>query len=532
MSMKILARLMEQRGSFIETSYLRNSDLMVLENVPAEMVFEASQGFMEHESQRHDYLPYFHLIGQIKEIHGSFPFNVTTLYFSAKDESFLIKDLYYYPSPEELAHIIGTGRFYSRHFQIPPILSANTYTLPCRLNLSIVPPANQAQYEANQYTRFMELDDEDKTNLPVFYVGVTGSGVTRRTDRLLDYYGIDVPDMEDQFVFTAESSGYTDPPLMKYMEAPMVSQEVQYEGQEFVEDSKDDLLRTEAERQREDMQKIAEKQEQVEFRAATPEDALIAQTDREIERRMSERFDGQRMSLAAAREHDRRVQADEDQARPVREEVQPGRYDGPREADGSTGGVKAVSDKVSDTPKPDVPKPDAPKAEKAAPEVSDADRQRQEERERLRARVEQMRGRSKLQPQPQQAQSTDKTKEQKQQVKEIEMDFDPEHNASVEKDRGEAGEATADRSELGAMKGTDVSDARTQVKVDEAHAQDLARMSAARAAAVKSAEQKQGVGREVTEPLESVARADAEAKAKAESSDTADQEKEKDDEYL
>lgn len=529
MSMKLLAQLIEKRGSFIETSYLRNSDLMVMEDVPAEMVFEASQGFMEHESQKHDYLPYFHLIGRIKELHGSFPFNVTTLYFSDKDESFLIKDLYYYPSPEELAHIIGTGRFYSRHFQIPAILSANTYSLPCRVKLSIVPPANQAQYDANQYTRFMELDDEDKTNLPVFYVGVTGSGVTRRTDRLLDYYGIDVPEMEDQFVFTAESSGYTDPPLMKYMEAPMIAQEAQYDGQEFVEDSKDDLLRTEAERQREDMQKIAEKQEQVEFRAATPEDALIAQTDREIERRMAERFDGQRMSLAAAREHDRRVQADEDQARPVREEAQPGRYDGPREADGGTS-AKPVEKKPPEAPRPE----QAPAKAQEQPVVPDAEKQRQEERDRLRARVEQMRGRSRLQAQPQAGPDADKSKAQKQEVKEVDMDFDPEHNASVQKDREEAGGAgvPADRSKLGAMKGADVADAKAQVKVDEAHAAELARMSAARAAAVKADGQKAGVGREVTEPLESVAKADAEAKARAESGESDGKEKGDEDEYL
>lgn len=385
--MKLQARLSETRGSHIETSYLRNSELMVMEDVPAEMVFEASQGFMEHESQRHDYLPYFHLIGKIQEIHGSFPFNVTSLYFSPKDEGFLIKDVIYYPSPEELGHIIGTGRYYSRHFEVPTILSANTYVLPCRVSLMIVPPPNQAQYEANQYTHFMDLDDEDKTNLPIFYVGVTGSGVTRRNDRLLDYYGIDVPQMDNQFVFTAESSGYTDPPLMKYMEAPMVSQEVQMEDQRLLEDSKEGLLYDEAERQREDMEQIAEKQSQAEFQAATPEDALIAQTDREIERRMSERFDGGRMSLAAAREHAKRVQAEEEKARPVREEAKPGRYDGPRELD--RGPAAPAPDGKPEPVRVAVPAQAAPEPAKGPDQAA---------RDQLRARVEALRNRSKLQP--------------------------------------------------------------------------------------------------------------------------------------
>lgn len=508
--MKLQARLREKRSSYIETSYLRNNDLMVLENVPAEMIFEASQGFMEHESQKHDYLPYFHLIGKIQEIKGSFPFNVTSLYFSVQDEAFLIKDLFYYPSPEELAHIIGTGRFYSRHFQIPTILSANTYTLPCRVDLMIIPPANPAQYEANQYTHFMDLDDEDKTNLPIFYIGITGSGVTRRNDRLLDYYGIDVPDIEGQFVFTAEASGYTDPPLMKYMEAPMISQAAQLEDQHFIENDKEGLLHDDAERQREDLENIVEKQKQEEFHAATPEDALIAQTDREIERRMAERFDGQRMSLAAIREHDRRVQADEDQARPVQEEIKPGRYDGPKELDAR---------------EPAAQKSVVPKTEPKAEQVTEpaAPRDRAAEREELRARVEALRNKSKLlptgKPAPQavpgkqaeaggdgkQPVAQDKTKGQRQEVKAVEMDFDPERNATVAKERAESGELTgADKSQLRTMRGADVADAQSQVKVDEAHAAEMSKADAV----------DKIMGRDVTKPMEEVTEKDAAEQAR------------------
>ena len=65
MSIRLQAKLMGKLSSHIEESYLRQQDIITLENVHAEMVFRTTQGFMEHESQKHEYLPCFHLVGSI-----------------------------------------------------------------------------------------------------------------------------------------------------------------------------------------------------------------------------------------------------------------------------------------------------------------------------------------------------------------------------------------------------------------------------------------------------------------------------------
>ena len=420
MSMRLQAKMMEKLSSHIEESYLRQQDVVVLENVPAEMTFAATQGFMEHESQRHDYLPCYHMIGQIKEIRGDFPFNVTALYFSEADSQRLEKDIIYYPSPEELAHIIQTGKFYSKHFTIPPILSSNDYTLPCLVNLMIVPPPNQASYEANLSSPFVDLEDEEKMNLPIFYIGIIGTGVSRKNDRLLDYYGIDIEPGYQHFVLTAESSGYTDPPLLEYMTAPVVEEEEQRQSIDeyyITPEEEAQMLHSAAERQaaaeREASAQVS-LDAQADFHQASPEDAVSAQADRVISRRMEAKFDGKPMSLETLREIEKRQRADE----PAVENEAEAEYKDESKVDESF---------LDDTPTTDkLTEPDTP-----------------------------------------------------QQKAEVKMDLNPEGNAYVEEKREEKKEQGEDvlneeYHENAKMQGADVEDAREQTKIDEAHAKDIA----------------------------------------------------------
>ena len=443
MSMRLQAKLMEKLSSHIEESYLRQQDVVVLENVPAEMTFAATQGFMEHESQRHDYLPCYHMIGQIKEIRGDFPFNVTALYFSEADNQRLEKDIIYYPSPEELAHIIQTGKFYSKYFTVPPILSSNDYTLPCLVNLMIVPPPNQVSYEANLSSPFVDLEDEEKMNLPIFYIGLIGTGVSRKNDRLLDYYGIDIEPGYQHFVLTAESSGYTDPPLLEYMTAPVIEEQEQRQNVDeyyITPEEEAQMLHSAAERQaaaeREASAQVS-LDAQADFHQASPEDAVIAQADRVISRRMGAKFEGKPMSLETLREIEKRQKgADE----PVVEEEQ--------------AETEAQTDEsfLGDEPKPET-------------KLTEPD-----------------------------------TLQQKAEVK---MDLNTEGNAYVEEAREEKKEKGEDvlieeHHETAKMQGADVEDAREQTKIDEAHAKDIALDAAvaqqqaeiAREEAVKAAQAK------------------------------------------
>ena len=291
MSMKLKAMAKGSSQARLENAYMEKGSTIELKGVPCEITFEATGGFIEHESEQHDYLPVFHLIGEIKEVKGDFPYNVTSLYFGESEKSKLQKDIYYYPSPAELAHMITTGRYFSGDFQVPEVLGQNVYNFPAVLDLTIIPPPNQVAYEAATYDPLANATDEaDHLNLPVFYVGFAGSGIDRKSDRLLDYYGIDLDDSYETYVLTAESSGYTDPPLMNYIEAPVVErQDVQQE------DRSEYYITPEEEREMLDIAKQEEEQAQEQmsdepyFHEPDMEEILIAQADRNIAKRLEDR---------------------------------------------------------------------------------------------------------------------------------------------------------------------------------------------------------------------------------------------------
>ena len=524
MSMRLQAKLLDKLSSHIEESYLRNEDTIVLHNVPAEMVFVANQGFIEHESQKHGYLPCYHMVGKITEVRGDFPFNISSVYFSAADDQRMTKDIIYYPTPAELAHIIQVGMFYTKHFQIPPILGENTYNLPCMVDLTIVPPPNQVAYETNLANNFADLEEEDKVNLPIVYIGILGTGVDRKHDKLLDYYGIDVEPGYSSFLLTAESSGYTDPPLLAYMQAPVIEAQEQREStaQYYITPEEEAQMLHSQQEQRAREEKAAMAQvsidAQADFHQASPEDAIIAQADRTIQRNMEAKFGNTRvMSLEAKREFDKQ------QASQMESEA---------EAEAETTDTVAEAESDKKLTEPDTKQEQA--EVKMDVSTSDQNAYIEEAREEKNAEDEALLGedhtetakmagadvedaaeqtkvdeahekdialdaaREKQQAAVATSETTQTTGEANasasklgepdmpEQRAEVKMDLSPEFNQQNQPTKFKEPTETkqtqdvmkADNFELEHKEGSDVSDARAQAKVDEARARDAARDTA------------------------------------------------------
>lgn len=531
MSIRLQAKLMGKLSSHIEESYLRQQDIITLENVHAEMVFRTTQGFMEHESQKHEYLPCFHLVGTITEIRGDFPFGVSALYFNNVDSQQMTKDVIYYPSPEELVHLIQTGKYYSKHFDIPPILKTNEYSFPCLVNLMIVPPPNQALYEQNLLMKFDDLEDEDKVNLPIFYIGVLGTGVSRRNDRLLDYYGIELEDGYEQFILTAESSGYTEPQLLTYMEAPVIEETVQAQASDehyITPEEEAEMLHTAAEKQRMAEEEAAAQvalDAKVDFHEATPEDALLARSDRAVSRRMEAMFEGGRMSLEAKKRQDSLMA----QAENAKEQV----------VDDKTKLTEPDTNQQWKEVKMDLnPEQNAYVADKRTdeqrniPVVDDSELFETMKREGAdvvdiseQVKVDEAHAKDIALDQAVQQQqvavqesnvkqpSVDSDKkltepDTNQQWKEVEMDLDAEKNTYVSEKRDDekvSTEVPKDTELFETMKreGADVVDAREQAKVDEAHAKDIALDRAVQQQS-ETVKEEQTKGRQVPEAFEDI----------------------------
>lgn len=489
MSMKLQARLIDKLSSHIESKYMEMEDVVRLEGIKAEMTFEAAQGFMAHESEEHEYLPYFHLIGRIKEVHGDFPFNVSTLYFRDADAQSMIQDILYYPTPEELAHIIQTGQYYSKNFTIPPILGQNTYTLPCLLDLTVVPPPNPAAYENNMFNNFGDLEDEEKVNLPIFYVGVLGTGVNRRNDRLLDYYGIDLAPGYKTFLLTAESSGYVDPPLMQYMTAPVVEEQVQRQDTAeyyITPEEESELLHSAAEQQQRAEQKAAEQVSldvQADYHEASPEDAIIAQADRTIIHRMEKRFDGKRMSLEALREHDKSQQVQAENAgSEVDAEDKKNKPDTPQDMTG----VRTTVTTVPETPAQQTAAQERRQAEQQAQELDLSDLLEDDQDLRMQegGDVEDAAAQTKVDEAHAKDIALDAARQQQQDMAEKNKPEEnqqakmPEAERASDSKQDEHDTVPQDRTSQEHMAGGDVADARDQEKINDAHQRDMARDAA------------------------------------------------------
>lgn len=336
MSIKTRAFLLDASRSRLEGAYLTEGASMVLSNVPCEMTYKAEQMFIEHEDERHHFLPVVHMTGKVLELKGKFPFNVSTLYFSDEDAQHIPSDLLYYPRPEELVHMIKVGRFFTKQFEFPEVLTLNQYSLPVYVNLKVIPPYDVSAYEAATYNGTKLANWEslgiDKDNLPIFYVEVVGTGVTRETDKLLDYYGIDFDENYPVFALTADAAGYTSPPLMEYIPEPVdevVEEQVQDDEELYMTPAEEELIQA---------------QKQAEAEAANPtyeqlvhendaplrseEDVLLAKADSAIARRIDDVLRSKNKSFStpevvASKQYQEQRQHQEQEQRTAQRETEP-----------------------------------------------------------------------------------------------------------------------------------------------------------------------------------------------------------------
>ena len=484
MSMRLKGMLKNHLHAQLEQHMF--DDATVLENVPCEMTFECKQGFMEFETEAHSYLPLMHLIGSITEVRGDFPFHISSLYFDNADVPYLTKDILYYPNPEEIAHMITVGKFYTKQFGLPDVLENQTYSFPARVNLTIIPPPNPAAYEIATYGGdFVAETDEEKLNLPTVYLELAGTGINRKNDKLLDYYGIDFESDYPMYSLTAESSGYVDPPLMMYIEEPQISDEDAMTKEDMQEmyitpEEEAALIREQKAREAE-----AQAQAQVEptpdYQLSTPEDVLIAQASKNIEKRVGERLLENEKEKQAQREA---LEAENEKALESEQEVEmQDTQESEKTAESTYDQMMDLLDRTStddfimvgeseDSMEQPLTEADYITSDEEsydneddyddmASEVEDTSSDEIVADEAMASEV--------IQPDTPQEQA------------EVKMDFDAEHNSFVEAEREEEKETSSDglidedsdRVDMENMQGADVSDAKLQAKLDEAHTKDV-----------------------------------------------------------
>ena len=352
--------------------------------------------------------------------------------------------------------------------------------------MTIVPPPNPAAYEIATYGGdFVAETDEEKLNLPTVYLELAGTGINRKNDKLLDYYGIDFESDYPMYSLTAESSGYVDPPLMMYIEEPQISEE----DAMTKEDMREMYITPEEEAAliREQKARAAEAQAQAQveptpdYQLSTPEDVLIAQASKNIEKRVGERLlenekekQAQREALEAENEKSLESEyEDEMQDTQESEKTTESTYDPMMDLLDRTSmddfmvgesenfveqpmaeGDYITSDEESYDSENDYNDDVASEVEDTASDEVIVD-------EAMASEV--------IHPDMPQEQA------------EVKMDFDAEHNSFVEDERAEEKETSSDglidedsdRVDMENMQGADVSDAKLQAKLDEAHTKDV-----------------------------------------------------------
>lgn len=304
-TMKLRGMLKDDYQSRVEQAYMRKEDVITLKQVPCEMKFQATGGWIEHESEKHHYLPVFHLAGHITGIKGNFPYNVSSLDFGEDKNGNLDKDILYYMTPDEMTHLIQTGKFYTEHFELPEMLTANEYELPVLVDLTIVPPPHPAAYEQASYDVMMENaagEAIDRSNLPLFYVSFAGTGIDRKKDKLLDYYGIDLDMDYPLYTMTAEASGYTSPTLIEYVTAPVMETEAEKAAQAelyMTEEEEARLLRQHEEEQQAQQQVESQYHPEEDYQM-TQADMMLTQADRNVEARVAKRLENMKQAEQVA----------------------------------------------------------------------------------------------------------------------------------------------------------------------------------------------------------------------------------------
>lgn len=479
MSMRLKGMLMNHLHAQLEQHLFE--DAVVLKNVPCEMTFQTAQGYMEFEGENHAYLPVFHLIGSIVDIRGDFPFRISSIYFDDKDKPYLTKDVLYYPNPDELAHMIQVGKFYTKSFAIPEILDKQEYSFPARVNLTIIPPPNVAAYEMATYGGdFVAETDEEKLNLPIVYLEMAGTGITRKTDKLLDYYGIDFEDGFEIYPLTAESSGYVDPPLMMYMEEPEMVTPDYADKQDMSEmyiTKEEEAQMIREQRERESQKQQEEPVMSEDYQLTNSEDVLIAKADRRIAQRVSERVKQNLLERQSHEESMKQMEAEEPE-HDVEDEVQDEHDDMLDFLEKTASDDFIMMDPVSrqvDTPSYD--EEGFLSAEEDTSDVSENEPFIEDE-----VAEEVSSDTPDVEPIVDEVAQEVRQPDVPQQQAEVKMDLNPEKNIFVEQERQETKESgdglvdnDSDRVDMEHAQGADVDDASLQAKLDEAHTRDVAR---------------------------------------------------------
>ena len=468
---------MDKGSSRVEAAYAGKANVIKLENVPCELTFKAAAAYVEHEDEKHHYLPCFKLRGIIDEVRGDFPYHISCVYFADDDQPELTKTISYYPSPKELAHMIEVGGFYSRRFAVPDVISENTYSFPALVDMTIVPPPNPAAYEAAAYDPMADAMDLSSVNLPVVYVRLKGSGVTRKTDPLLDYYDVDLDDSFQMFAMTAESSGYREPQLLEYITEPESEPEAEQMATDVVQRVDDVHYITPEEEAQLLSGKDTSFQKEMEdvepaFKPANPEDALLLKTSDEIAHRVREKHGDKVISYDKVfgnrgREHQ------DDLLNSRMHEMADKTRDKVLDAREKTGESEKVTDKVkvNETTTPSFTQ-DIRKVslEPIAKPVSEPEKPKRPSFSSIimtEAAARAAERRNKL-TQP----------DVPQQQADVKMDFNPEANEFVKKNREDSAVVSNETNDkdmyaLQDVQGADVADAREQAKVDDQHAIDL-----------------------------------------------------------
>ncbi len=274
MSIRLQAKLSAKQDIRLQSQMMK--DATKVENLPCEMTFQTTGAYVRHESEKNGFLPVLQLRGHVTEIRGNFPFGISSVYFSEDDKPELTKECTYLLSPDELSHIITTGAYFTPRFKVPEILSKNKYTFPVMVNAMVIPPNDLEAYERATYGGgFVATTDEEKMNVPMMYVDLKGTQPNREKDALIDYYDLDFDQKFDNYVLTAESTGYS-PSLGMYIEAPVVEEQVHTEKQNGFSMEGQLMMEPEPEQEHQaESQETVERLEPIHYPEVSKEDVML-----------------------------------------------------------------------------------------------------------------------------------------------------------------------------------------------------------------------------------------------------------------
>lgn len=118
---------------------MRAVDKVQEENgVPALLLFDASDAFIEHDGPENHYRPYLMLHGRPAGVKAELPFQVSTLQYEGSTDRRLIMYRYDF-TRENLQELCSKGLF-ETGFEPPSQVRTSRYELPCEISYAAFPP--------------------------------------------------------------------------------------------------------------------------------------------------------------------------------------------------------------------------------------------------------------------------------------------------------------------------------------------------------------------------------------------------------